>query len=434
MGVVQAIWVVLTSRLVLDGLGTAFLILVGGALGALWGALGATVCSVRGWDTSPAKGFSMGTLLYAGLSIGALFAGFGVGIVLGPLLLVLGATRFSLGNRWLTAWILPIGLLLGGWALRVVHQPPPLPVDGPNVLVVTVSSLRADLERGADGAIPTLSTVGRRGRFGVEEGSGDALSVATDFWYGGEETSWAGRLFDRGWHTYAAIGSQQFQRSWGCAGQSGRCLDDGFERYSDDQAWPVGLKKIGGWGGLADYIVPSLPERKAGVVVDEAFMALAQGERPWLVWVHLADPRAPYDAPIPFDERYPVASWGDVVDPDPAELSSRDLSLGEVAALKGDYLGEVAYVDSEIQRLWKALAEGERSRDTVMVVVGLHGEAMTEGARWFSAEDSGEPRVSEAPWWLQARGRVAPGQDRESRGGIQALGQWVYALTETPED
>jgi choline-sulfatase len=89
-------------------------------------------------------------------------------------------------------------------------------------------------------------------------------------------------------------------------------------------------------------------ERRGDEVMTEAIEWLGGvGRSPFFLWVHLYDPHRPYDPPEPFRSRH--------TDP---------------------YIGELAFIDSQIDRLLTAL-DGLKLRDrSVVVVAGDHGESL----------------------------------------------------------
>jgi len=112
--------------------------------------------------------------------------------------------------------------------------------------------------------------------------------------------------------------------------------------------------------GFATYVDPTRPhdssilglyvERPAEDVVTDAvrWLRSRRPDRPFLLWVHLFDPHAPYLPPPSFLRQ----------------------------AGGNPYLGEVARADAAVGQLLDALAELERERDTLVLVVGDHGEGL----------------------------------------------------------
>jgi choline-sulfatase len=92
-------------------------------------------------------------------------------------------------------------------------------------------------------------------------------------------------------------------------------------------------------------------ERRGGDVVDRALTWLQQKDsRPFFVWVHLYDAHAPYEPPEPYRTRF-----------------SQRL-----------YDGEIAYVDEQIGRIVAEVRRQGVENETIVAVVGDHGEALGE--------------------------------------------------------
>ena len=95
---------------------------------------------------------------------------------------------------------------------------------------------------------------------------------------------------------------------------------------------------------------PSGRQRRADEVVGEAIRWLDsdRADSPFLLWTHLFDPHRPYDPPEPYSTRY-----------------GHNL-----------YVGEIAFADEQIGVLLDALERTNRLDDTVVVLVGDHGESL----------------------------------------------------------
>lgn len=126
-----------------------------------------------------------------------------------------------------------------------------------------------------------------------------------------------------GYRTAAFVGAFVLDHRFG--------LDRGFDLYDDDIVRDP-----------ADASLAAEAERRGSDVVDRAMAWLQKPDgRPFFVWVHLYDPHAPYAPPSPWPQTYD---------------------------------GELAYTDAQVARL---LAKIDRS-DTIVAVVGDHGEALGE--------------------------------------------------------
>ncbi|MHC4611216.1 MAG: sulfatase-like hydrolase/transferase, partial [Planctomycetota bacterium] len=145
----------------------------------------------------------------------------------------------------------------------------------------------------------------------------------------------AERLQAEGYATAAFIGAFVLERRYG--------LSQGFEVY-DDQ---ITLRHRTPGVRRAD------PQRPGNVVVDSAIRWLEEHQQsspdqPFLAWVHLFDPHTPYDPPEPFRTRF----------------------------ASNPYDGEVAFTDRQVGRFVDKLGELELRDETLVVLVGDHGEGL----------------------------------------------------------
>jgi arylsulfatase A-like enzyme/Tfp pilus assembly protein PilF len=136
-------------------------------------------------------------------------------------------------------------------------------------------------------------------------------------------------LKDKGYSTGAFIGAFPLDSRFG--------LNQGFDVY--DESYPS-----------RSGAMLSFPERDAGQVILAARSWLEKQNSKWFLFVHIWDPHAPYRPPQPFSETF-----------------KDDL-----------YSGEVAYVDSELGKLFDYLESKELTKNTLVVLTGDHGEALGE--------------------------------------------------------
>jgi arylsulfatase A-like enzyme/Tfp pilus assembly protein PilF len=236
-------------------------------------------------------------------------------------------------------------------ALTAVWTPsvPARAAAAPNILLITVDTLRAD-RLGSYGyktaKTPTLDALGASGvrfsdatahaplthpshaailtgrypgSFGIRLNGMDALPPGA--------VTLAERLKAAGYQTGAIVASVVLDKSHGLA--------QGFDAYDDAIAGPV-----------RSTMAMSDLQRDAGEVTAAAKGWIAQQRAPWFLWAHYYDPHLPYAAPA----RYAAAMPGRAYD------------------------AEIAYVDAEIGAL---LGSFDRS-STLVVVTSDHGEALGE--------------------------------------------------------
>ena len=230
-------------------------------------------------------------------------------------------------------------------------QPAPsAPVGRPDVVLVTIDTLRAD--HATPALMPTLAALSARGlrfttartvapltlpahtslmtglyppRHGVRLNGVRGLSPGVP--------TLAQAFSSAGYETAAFIGAFVLDRRFG--------LSESFAEYDD---------RIPRQKGAMDRLEA---ERRGSDVVDSAVRWLTQPARtrgrPLFLWVHLYDPHAPYEPP---DE-------------------SRRRANGDA------YGGEVSYADEQVGRLIAALTSAGLS-DPLIVVMGDHGESLGE--------------------------------------------------------
>ncbi len=136
----------------------------------------------------------------------------------------------------------------------------------------------------------------------------------------------------RGYQTSAFVAAYVLDSKWG--------LNKGFDYYFDRF-------------DLSKYKTISLGnvQRRGEEVIDEVLAWMdGNGEKQFFTWIHLYDPHTPYDPPPPFRERY------------------RDRP----------YVGEIAYTDYQLGRLWHYLEERGLTEKTILIFTSDHGESLGE--------------------------------------------------------
>ncbi len=133
-----------------------------------------------------------------------------------------------------------------------------------------------------------------------------------------------------GYQTAAFVAAYVLDSRWG--------LNQGFDYYFDQfdlskfQTLSLGdIQRPG--NEVIDEVLPWLEKRRS-----EKFFA----------WVHLYDPHTPYEPPPPYDKEYEGRP----------------------------YLGEIAFADSQIGRLWAFLEANGLADKTFLVFAGDHGESL----------------------------------------------------------
>jgi arylsulfatase A-like enzyme/Flp pilus assembly protein TadD len=230
----------------------------------------------------------------------------------------------------------------------------PQPASHPNLLLVTIDTLRPDHLRcygyteietpsidslAADGIrfeqaytpVPiTLPshTVMLTGTYpmmsGMHDFSGNNLSP--------DQATLATVLRARGYDTGAVIAAAVLDRRFG--------LNHGFDFYYDHF----------NFSKLAESNLDFM-ERPANDVIDQALKWLAKPRKgPFFLWVHLYDPHHPYTPPAPFNQTYK----------------------------SNLYDGEIAFTDTQLGRLLSYMKQRGTYDRTLIAVSGDHGEGLGE--------------------------------------------------------
>lgn len=295
--------------------------------------------------------------------------------------------EYRLGWRFVSPML---GLALVGVAAALQDQAPASGASGPNVLFITIDTLRRD-HVGVYGSelarTPNIDKIGEEGIIFDDAitptpetapshaammtslhplrhrvlSNGDALSSGFD--------TLAERLSAAGYATGAFLSSIALEDRVG--------LDQGFSVYNDDFN-PIlpGLGELLITKDLVRIIMitrqpqrfPWLLERDGAATTRlAADWIRARGDAPWFAWVHLFEPHAPYEAPgATVDHRALLA--------DPNHVYTEE----EATELRLLYALEVERADADVGALMALLDELGLKGKTLVIVVADHGEQLGE--------------------------------------------------------
>jgi len=382
--------------------------------GFLWGLFVGTMASLGEWWFTAPPSFvdASGTEQIRGNA--ALFAltAAGLGAIYAGLAAALSVPRHRIGVA------IGITFTLATWGLSADRDLLPLgraPDAAPNVLLVTLDTTRAD-HFGAYGheliQTPSFDALAAQGAriadatspIPVTGPAHTTIMTGQQPWSHGALLNgvpvnsgvamMAEHLRARGWRTGAFVSAYVLDGALG--------FGRGFEVYDDDFSW------LQGWAGTLPgrYVSAAtrrlspahVLERRGGYTVDQALdwmePVAANVYQPFFAWVHLFDPHGPYAPPPPWDTVY---YDGDPRDPAHASMEQ----VGDVAAylkpsldgitdlswVLAQYAGEISYTDEQLGRLLTALDDWGVANNTLVVVVGDHGESLTEHGVWFNHGD-----------------------------------------------
>ena len=218
---------------------------------------------------------------------------------------------------------------------------------------------------------------------------------------------------DAGWRTAAVGGSEWvFNPAFG--------LDRGFQR------------SLYVMRGHALEHVP------AGAVIDETLAWLDRNvDQPFLLYVHLTDPHAPYTPPPGWDRFGDPAYDGPINglnlgDDAFLERDAASVSPADLARLASLYDGEVAYADAQIGRLVERLRELDLWDETTFVVTSDHGEEFLEHGGWTHGATLYEEQLA-IPLLLKPPASAGIAPHREARTvSLLHLGHALCGLAGVP--
>jgi arylsulfatase A-like enzyme len=294
---------------------------------------------------------------------------------------------------------------------------------GPNILLVTVDTLRAD-HVGVYGfeanTTPNLDALARRGVLferAIAASSYTAPSHATmltslfvrEHSVGhsngatrlGAEPTLAMAFHDTGYDTAAFVSNVVLKRRIG--------LDRGFDVYDDETPQPELNRSF-------------IFERKAEQTTESAIAWLEdRGERPWFLWVHYQDPHGPYTPPPPHDSEFRLRA---PPDEQPLPMNTDDVTNGKrgippyqvirgldrLTQYRNRYAGEIRYFDRVFGKLLIASEAAAAASGLVVLVTSDHGESLGEEEYYLVHGHATTPDLSRVPMVL-----VAPGLASERR-------------------
>ena len=278
---------------------------------------------------------------------------------------------------------------------------PPATEARPNVLLVTIDTLRADrvgCYGHAAAATPVLDGLAARGvRFATAvahvpltgPSHASLFTGRTPLGHGFRDnggytlpaglTTVAEDFRKNGYETAAFVSAFPLHRRFG--------FDRGFETYDDhlpkgnDPRRPQYIERFA--DATTDVVLRWLEARKVGP---------RTASRPFFLWVHYYDPHAPYEPPGELGERFRTAP----------------------------YDGEVAFTDRHLGRLLRSLDERGYAPSTLLLVTSDHGEGLGEhgeGTHGLFVYDS----TLKVPWIMAGPGLPAGRVSETVARGIDLL-------------
>ncbi|MEO7794401.1 MAG: sulfatase, partial [Thermoanaerobaculia bacterium] len=290
----------------------------------------------------------------------------------------------------------PVGAVAGA----AVNPDSFLPSDGsrpPNILLITVDTLRADhlsswgYARATSPNIDRLASAGLRfdqaqtqwpktgpsftsiftSTYPKDNGIVRQIGIPVPCTF----TMLAEALQRAGYGTHAVVANGAVGREF--------YFDQGFETFFE--SW-----KLPPPGDDAD---PNGAENVTRLALAAA--GRMDPAKPWFLWVHYLDPHAPYTPPVDYEERFQNDAHFDGTAQVPVSSKHKQelAGIGKGQVIHGEkrlafyvarYDAEISYVDHEIGRL---LAEMEKQKllgDTLTAFTADHGESLGDHGYYFN--------------------------------------------------
>ncbi len=164
---------------------------------------------------------------------------------------------------------------------------------------------------------------------------------------------------------------------------------------------------------IFDRSHPDVFQVPGDVVSDNAVRWLDRyGDQAFALWLHYFDPHEPYDPPGEFAEAFVGEYNGPLADDLETDwlVSLNDPEV--VAALSDDdrqhivnlYDAEIAFLDRQLERVFRHLEDRGLLETTMVVIVGDHGQAHGENGFWGHGERLLEP-VIKVPMMMRLPGQ-----------------------------
>ncbi len=299
-------------------------------------------------------------------------------------------------------WLAAAGIAAGS---VLAMRPRPPAGDRPNLLLVTIDTMRADHVSGygyARSTTPHLDALMAEGAaflhaYTPMPTTGPAHAtlftatypavhgvVKNGYVLPATRPTLAEVLRSAGYRTGAVVSAFPLARRFG--------YDRGFGDYDD--AFPLATATIDtrDWEGFA---LAEAFDRRADATTDRALAWLAAGHAaaPWFLWVHYYDPHAPYDPPPATRGRFRRG---------PEEPPRTELARSIAA-----YDAEIAFTDEQLGRLVRGADDRFGAGRTLVVVASDHGEGLMQHG-WMEHGVNLYEELVRAALVVRWPGRVSP--------------------------
>lgn len=155
-------------------------------------------------------------------------------------------------------------------------------------------------------------------------------------------------------------------------------------------------------------------------------------DEPFFLWVHFWDPHYNYIPPAPYDEKFRTGVRPPREDVQCLKWIENPLAPAGALYLRGQYRGEIAYTDKFVREILDHLEQLGRAKDTIVVILGDHGEAFQEHG-WLGHTIRVDQDMTHVPIMIRWPGRLAPAEIAGA-AEIAQIGPTLLALAGLDRD
>jgi arylsulfatase A-like enzyme len=302
--------------------------------------------------------------------------------------------------------------------------------DGPDVLLVSVDTLRADHVGSYGHRLDTTPNLDRLAASGVR--FEDATVQSPKTWPSmasmltstypatngirihprrplpSASLTLAETLREAGYRTGAVVANVNLGREF--------AFDQGFDLFVE--SWAEALERHGGDARLVKVVGGVKRFTNATLVTDQGIALLEElaSDRPFFLWLHYMDPHGPYLPPREYGSLFADAYPREPVEPGriPAFQRQRSPRTGELVLDTGFYRAqydrEIRYFDDELGRLLEAVERLGLHRSTLIALTADHGESLGEHDHYFRHGPVPYQTNAHVPLVLRLPGRLPAGR------------------------
>ncbi len=133
----------------------------------------------------------------------------------------------------------------------------------------------------------------------------------------------------------------------------------------------------------------------------------AEAKDPFFLWIHHWDPHYNYLPQSPYDAQYAEGQKPKRDDVQCLKWVQNPLRPEEATWLRGQFRGEVAFTDRHVKDVLDRLRELGREDDTIVVILGDHGEAFQEHG-WLGHTVRVDQEMVHVPLLIRWPAKLAP--------------------------